>query len=127
MSEVVLDLAPPPSVNRTRKLDKAGLARTASWHRAADALVTAQWARAGLRGASRPSLLGRPVEVTVSLREDVVNIDPDNGLKLLIDYLVRIEIISDDRKRYMRKIIVEWCADPAAAPEGVRVTVRPLP
>lgn len=119
VSLVVLDLPPPPSVNRTRKINWRASARAASWLRAADALTMAAKAKA------RGLLLGFPgerVEVKVLLREDAVGLDLDNGIKCLLDYLVRAEVISDDRKRFLRRLVVEWC-DAGDAPEGVRLLV----
>jgi Holliday junction resolvase RusA-like endonuclease len=119
---VLLDLPCPPSVNVTRKLNKAGLRQLAAWQSTADKLVTYQWAQARLKKISRPRhLLNQPVEIAVRLSTKL-RIDLDNSLKTLIDYLVRVEIISDDRKKFVKRITVEWCA-PSEAPEGVSIAV----
>jgi Holliday junction resolvase RusA-like endonuclease len=55
------------------------------------------------------------------LSEHHTKIDLDNGLKALIDYLRRIELIEDDSHKHMRRLVVEW----GIAPMGCRVTVRP--
>jgi hypothetical protein len=120
----VLDVPVPPSVNRLRKLNRKGLAQLAKWQGVADKLVTAQWAGARLRGGcSRPSLTGQAVEVRIAISEKT-RIDLDNAGKALLDYLCRIEVISDDRKRFVKRIVLEVVAS-EVAPEGVRMTVSP--
>ena len=48
-------------------------------------------------------------------------IDPDNGLKVVLDYLRRIEAIPGDSFKFVKRIIVEQ----GEAPEGVRVVLKP--
>ena len=117
----VLDLSPPPSVNLLRKLNRKALTRYAYWHEVCDRMVTKQWADAKLRGSSRPNFGDEPVQITVQLSHRLRH-DPDNTLKALLDYLTRIEVIRDDSKRFVRRIVIEW-VEPASAPEGVRLTV----
>jgi Holliday junction resolvase RusA-like endonuclease len=119
-----LDLPPPPSVNKLRRLDRASVRTLAAWQRHADALLTRAWAAARLRGEpSRPSFTGQAVEITIEIAERV-RLDPDNVAKALLDYLCRIEVISDDRSRFVRRLVFEIVAN-ARAPEGIRVTVIP--
>jgi len=120
--QTTLDLPPPLSVNRLRKLNKSELIRHGYWIDRADKMVTAQWAAAKLRGVSRPNFGDARVHVTVSLNEKMKLRDADNALKSVIDYLKRIEIIRDDSKQYVRRITVEW-VEHKDAPEGVRLTV----
>ena len=61
-------------------------------------------------------------EVTIVLNEDKTEIDLDNGVKGILDFLVDREVIEDDGKKHMRRLTVEW----GEAPEGARVFVRPL-
>jgi hypothetical protein len=56
----------------------------------------------------------------VVLSEHHCKIDLDNGLKALIDYLRRIELIEDDSPKHMRRLVVEF----GLAPMGCRVVVR---
>lgn len=119
--QTTLDLPAPPSVNRLRKLNKAALRRYEAWQIAADRFVTKQWAEAKLRGSSRPSFGGDPVVVTIQLSEKLRH-DADNTGKALLDYLKRIEVIRDDSKQFVRRIVIEW-VEPGNAPIGVRITV----
>lgn len=96
---ITLDLPVPPSVNRTRRVDWRGARELSGWKARADA----------------------PFEVLVVL-SDRARLDGDNGLKALLDYLIRIEVIQDDGPKFMRRLVVEW----GEAPEGVRVTVAPF-
>jgi hypothetical protein len=107
-----LDLPFPVSVNKTRRIDWSTRHRTASWLRAADSLVLMQ----------KP-LLKAPAafELQLLISEKHDAIDLDNGIKILIDYLVRIEVIKGDQRKYLRRLVVEW----GEAPEGCRVTVIP--
>jgi hypothetical protein len=61
-------------------------------------------------------------ELHITLSEEHVKIDADNGLKLIIDFLRQREITANDGKKQMRKLTVEW----GHAPAGVRVVVKPL-
>jgi Holliday junction resolvase RusA-like endonuclease len=112
-AEIVLDLPAPPSVNRTRRVDWRGQHAATQWHAVADKVVMAT------RRPDQPRKVEGPFELHVML-SPTVKADPDNGLKSLIDYLRRIEVIQNDSPKYFRKLTVEW----GPAPEGVRVTVR---
>lgn len=112
LATVILDLPPPPSVNRTRKLDPRGLGQTARWRKCANNMVMAQGRRKQIKGR---------FEIHVTLAEHIKT-DADNILKCLIDYLRHIEIITDDSPKYMRRIVVEF----GHAPEGCRVAVQEL-
>jgi Holliday junction resolvase RusA-like endonuclease len=116
--DIVLDLPVPPSVNRTRRVDWAAVRTMKAWSNVADAYVLA----AKGRTISPLKLIKIPrFELIVALDEHQTRIDLDNGLKALIDYLRRIELIEDDSPKHMRRIVVEW----GRAPYGCRVTVRP--
>jgi hypothetical protein len=108
---IVLDLPVPPSVNKVRKVDWAAARQHRSWIAAADALVMSQ----GL-----PRAIIGPWEMSVQMSDALWLIDPDNGLKCLIDFCRRIELIENDSPRFARRIVLEW----GDAPEGVRVTIR---
>jgi Holliday junction resolvase RusA-like endonuclease len=60
-------------------------------------------------------------ELLIILSENHTRIDLDNGLKALIDYLRKIELIEDDSPKHMRRLVVEF----GLAPFGCRVTVKP--
>jgi Holliday junction resolvase RusA-like endonuclease len=113
--DITIDLPPPPSVNRTRKIDWRAQAKLKNWMQGADALM--------LSGPKR--IVGKRIdkfELLIVLSKYHTRIDLDNSLKFLIDYLRRIEVIVDDSPKHMRRITVEW----GWAPQGSRVTVRPI-
>lgn len=118
--DIVLDLPAPPSVNRTRKIDWKGKRAITSFENVADAYVMAAKGRSNspLKLAKIPRF-----ELLITLSETHTRIDLDNGLKALIDYLRRIELIEDDSPKHMRRLTIEW----GRAPFGCRVTVKPLP
>ena len=117
MFEVVLDLPVPPSVNRTRKINWAHKQKVDAWKKNCDAHVLA----AKTRAISPLKLVKIPrFELTITISEDHTEIDLDAGLKALIDYLRRVEVVEDDSQKHMRKLTVEW----GHAPEGTRITVR---
>jgi Holliday junction resolvase RusA-like endonuclease len=122
LNQTMLDLPPPPSVNRIRRLNKAAIRYYEDWREACGRTVTKQWAKAKLRGASRPTFGEAKVAVLIQLNQKMKLRDADNGVKPILDYLKRIEIIRDDSKQYVRRITVEW-VEPNLAPEGVRLTV----
>lgn len=111
---IVLDLPVPQSVNRLRRIDwQTTNGKKKAWLRAADMLVMA-------KGKLPPAIIG-PWEMSVTMSENLWRIDPDNGLKELIDFCRRINLIENDSPRFARRIVLEW----GEAPEGVRVTIRP--
>jgi Holliday junction resolvase RusA-like endonuclease len=117
--EVSLDLPAPPSVNRTRRVDWDGQRAKKKWAQQADIMVLA--ARCRTRQAL-PRKIACQFEVTIVLSERHTHIDIDNGVKNLIDYLRRIELIVDDGPKYLRRLIVQF----GDASMGCRVTLRSL-
>jgi hypothetical protein len=116
--DVVLDLPPPISVNKLRRVDWANQRSVHRWRDAANGLL--------LVAKRRPvnPLRFRTVErfeLRIVLDETKVKLDADNCAKILIDYLCTIGVIVDDAPKHMRKVTIEW----GEAPEGCRVTVRP--
>lgn len=118
LRSVVLDLPPPISVNRVRKIDFAKLRLSKRWVQMADALVMA--ARCRQREPIK-KIPGR-FEIKIVLCEQRNKLDADNAVKGIIDYLRRIELITNDSKRYMRRVVVEW----GHAPEGCRIILTEL-
>ena len=121
---IQIDLPPPPSVNRTRKLDKAGLRRLHHWHDRSDAQVTYQWAQAKLKIRSRPYMPGQ-FGIRIQVNEKL-KIDLDNIAKAVIDYCKRIELVTDDSKKYMRHVEIDW-SDKLPKDCGARVLITPWP
>jgi Holliday junction resolvase RusA-like endonuclease len=116
-ADMVLDLPPPPSVNRTRRIDWAARRTVKAWENVADAFLLA--AKGREREPLKPAKFSR-FELLVTMSESMNRIDLDNGLKCLIDYLKHAGLIEDDGPNHMRRIVVEF----GRAPFGVRVTVR---
>lgn len=118
--DIVLDLPAPPSVNRTRRIDWSAVRQVKAWQNVANAYVLAAKGR-----ANSPLKLAKVqrFELLVVMSENLSKIDLDNGLKALIDYLRRIELIEDDSPKHMRRLVVEF----GLAPFGCRITVKPLP
>ncbi len=116
--DIVLDLPPPISINKLRKIDWTASKRLQAWRRSADSYVLAAKCR-----TDNPLKLVKVqrFELWITLSEAIVEIDADNSLKHLIDYLRRIELIENDAKRNMRGVHVVF----GVAPIGCRVTVRP--
>lgn len=116
-TEVVLDLPPPVSVNRARKIDWQGHQRLREWKRGADAHVFM-----AKRREENPLQLAKipRFHLHVILDERLNNLDADNSLKGLIDYLRQIGLIENDAKKNMRSLLVDW----GVAPTGCRIVVR---
>jgi hypothetical protein len=110
--DVVLDLPPPVSVNKTRRIDWGGMKRAKNWRKVANGYL--------MMVRQRPTRIPR-FEILIVLDEATVACDADNSAKMVIDYLRLIEIIEDDSPKHMRKVTIEW----GHAPLGCRVTVRP--
>ena len=114
--DTVIDIPLPPSVNETRRVNRAALGKLDKWKKHADATLMAsgQFRRAW-RNISR-------YELVIVLDETRCRIDPDNIAKSAIDFLRRIEIVTNDAPKNVRKITIEW----GEAPEGMRLIVKPL-
>lgn len=111
---IVLDLPPPLSVNRTRKINWKAKGKVEKWVVRADMMIMS---RGGLR---RLGKIASQFEVHILLDERQCGVDADNTAKLLIDYCRRLELVVDDSKKFMRRLVVEW----GEAPTGCRVTLR---
>jgi Holliday junction resolvase RusA-like endonuclease len=118
-TDIVLDLPPPPSVNRLRKIDWPNSRVAKKWALAADKFVLA--ARCRSHNPVKCAKLNR-FEILIVLSEAHSKCDLDNVCKGLLDYLCRIEIIEDDGPNHLRRLTVEW----GTAPDGCRVTIRPF-
>lgn len=113
---IIIDLPPPLSVNRTRRIDWTSEVRNSNWKRAADAYLL----QAKRRPENPLKLQNIPCfELTITFDENQTGIDLDNGIKGICDYLVDREVIEDDGPKHMRKLTIEW----GEAPEGARVTI----
>jgi hypothetical protein len=112
---VTLDLPPPLSTNRRRKIDWASEPDHARWIKNADAHVLI----AKSQGLKLERIKRFEIEIVV---DESVNVDLDNNCKSLIDFLRRINLIYDDNPKCMRKFTMTW----GAAPAGIKIIVTPL-
>lgn len=113
---IVLDLPPPLSVNRTRKIDWASKPMRDAWTQAAHALTMVAWA-----GGKRPKTIYGQFEAIITLPEGS-RIDLDNNCKQVIDYARSLGLIIDDSPKYLRRLVVEF----GDVPEGARLVLRPM-
>lgn len=113
--DTMLDVPVPPSVNSTRRVNKAGLRELSQWKKRAGMMLIAsgQFRRAH-KGLDR-------FEVTIVLCETLCRLDLDNTVKHAIDYLRELRIVTNDGPKQMRKVTIAW----GLAPAGCRITVRP--
>jgi Holliday junction resolvase RusA-like endonuclease len=116
--DVVIDLPPPISVNKLRRVDWANQRMVRKWRDEANGLLLV--AKRRQTNPLRFSTIDR-FELRIVLDENRVKTDADNCAKILIDYLCTIGLIVDDAPKHMRKVTIQW----GEAPEGCRVTIRP--
>lgn len=113
--DTVLDIPVPPSVNKTRRINKAALPLVEKWEKQADLRLMAS---GQFRRAQKVS---GPYELTIVFSRQHCKIDPDNAIKSAVDYLRRIELITNDSPKYAARYVIEW----GNAPEGCRLILRP--
>lgn len=117
-ADIVIDLPPPPSVNRTRRVNWNGNSGHRAWIKTADAMINGQ-----KRRARNPLVLRKIVgafEAHIILSRRHTRIDLDNGIKAIVDYARRIELIVDDGPAYLQRLVVEW----GVVAEGCRLILR---
>lgn len=113
MTDIVLDLPLPPTVNSTRRIDWAKHRAYQAWQKHCDHL-----------------LLSRKFKATTGFGPYEVNIvvsstrrDLDNSIKPILDYLVKIDLLGDDSPHFVRKITIQL----GETEDGCRVTIRQFP
>lgn len=119
--DIVLDIPVPPSVNVTRRIDHAGKRAVGQWRQQADKRLMLN---SGYRKA-RTALGGKPAdkfELQITLDETQCALDPDNTLKVMLDYLKSRELIMDDSLKHVRCLTIR----PGIAPAGMRVVIKPI-
>jgi len=116
MSDTVLDLTLPPSVNTTRRVDYWGHQKAENWRKDNDKRLMVN------RQNKYETIVGA-YEITIHIRRTTMRKDPDNILKCLLDYCVSRGAVSDDGPQHIESIHVLWADD---LPEQCRVTIRPL-
>lgn len=113
--EAVLHLPPPPSVNRTRKVDWKGQRKLDAWKDRADELVMVA---GGLRKFPK---MPDKFEAHIML-DNSLTLDADNSCKAILDYAKRLTLIKDDSPKYLRKLTVQW----GDVPSGCQLTLRSI-
>lgn len=116
--DIVLDLPCPPSVNKLRHIDRAGTRLRKQFYRQADLHILAARGRTHEPIPVR-KLLG-PFEAIIQISEKLSKIDLDNHVKVLLDYAVSREFVTDDGPKYLRRLVVEW----GCPVTGCRLTLR---
>jgi len=114
---ITLDLPPPVSVNRTRRIDWRRHNKSVEWVKLADQFVTVAKAAKKVRFDRIPQY-----ELHITLSADHSKVDLDNAVKLVADYLHKRDITEDDGPANMRKLVVEY----GHAPAGTRVVITPI-
>lgn len=114
--DIVLDIPVPPSVNRSRRVDWAAMKKVNAWKAKADLTLMAN----GQYRKAKPHAIKGQYELTIVLNEKTCRLDQDNPIKPAIDYLRKLGLITDDSKKYGRRLVVEW----GEAPEGCRLILR---
>ena len=115
---MTIELPPPISVNKIRKIDWRSHKQVSDWVVMADRFLLFAKSRKEIRFDKIERY-----ELRIILSEEHVKIDADNGVKLLIDYLRHRDVLANDAKKNLRKFSVEW----GYAPAGVKITIIPLP
>jgi Holliday junction resolvase RusA-like endonuclease len=107
----ILDIPVPPSVNRSRMINRAALSIIDTWQKRCDVLLMAN---GQYRAATK---FTGPFELEITLDEQQCAADLDNIIKAAVDYLRRVELIRNDSPQYFRRLLVQW----GDAPEGCRL------
>jgi hypothetical protein len=99
---LVLNLPPPISVNRTRKIDWRNHKRYTTWKAWAGKLFLEQ-------GGNRanPQIKG-PYAVVIVIDPHHSHCDLDNTAKAVIDFLVSMKLVEGDGPKYLHEITVRW-------------------
>lgn len=113
---ICLDLPPPISVNKTRKINWKSHRAVEKWLRQADMSIMAGG------GVRKLGKIPDKFEVRIILDDNHSSCDLDNAAKILIDYCRRLQVIVDDNKKYMRRVTLEW----GEAPKGCRVVLTEI-
>jgi Holliday junction resolvase RusA-like endonuclease len=112
---ITLDLPPPPSVNRTRRINWDAMPAVYAWTSAANKLGLAH------RVMRQLPILGQ-FEARLVINEKMGAEDLDNLPKIVIDYARRLGFVRNDSRRYLRRVIIEF----GEAPEGCRLILTPI-
>lgn len=114
---LVFDLPRPTSVNRLEKRLGNQSSKVQRWIRAADHHLMhhpAEWRRIQAGAVKGPFLID-----IIWDREQFGCLDIDNPVKVLLDYLERLQLIENDRLCWAMTVAF------GTAPDGCRVRLRP--
>ena len=115
--EIHLSLPAPPSVNATRRIDKAGIRAKREWIKHCDGYVYADG------GVKRLGRIPGTYEAQLILDPNLTRLDIDNAIKNVLDYVsLHLELVTDDSPKYLRRVVIEF----DTAPRGCRVVLRPF-
>lgn len=114
--DIILDIPVPLSVNRTRRENKAAKKEIENWLVKADAQIMSSGQYRTARRQRKPE---QPCEIKIILDPAKCRLDPDNPVKNAIDYLRRLELLTNDTGKFVRRIVVEW----GTAPAGCRLVI----
>lgn len=120
MTEITINIPAPPPINQTRRIDWAKHAKHMAWRKRAGGSILEFMSNA--RKAGTPNHIAGQFEIAITLDEKTVNCDLDATLKGTVDFLVVSGIVTDDSKKYMRRVVLEW----GDCPEGCRVMLRSI-
>jgi hypothetical protein len=112
--DIVLSLPAPISINRSRRIDWNNYPKVKEWIRQADALFLSQ------KRKLPPAIKGR-YEVIITL-QDGSQTDADNSPKLLIDFIRRVQLVTNDNPKYMRQVTILF----GEVDEGCQIVIRPI-
>lgn len=112
---IVFDCPIPPSTNKVRRVDWASRPIIKKWYEQTDKLFLLNKQRL------RKNFIAGRYQITITLDENKLRIDPGNTEKSLHDLMKRYGLIMDDSKKYCRGIHIVF----GEAPEGARVTITP--
>ena len=114
-THISFDLPIPPSVNRLRRVDWANNRKRQEYYLRSDLFLTAHGPR-----PAPVRLIKGAYEIRIQIPESLSGIDLDNHCKVILDYLVSREIVPDDSRRFLRRLVVEWGSPTPAC----RITIK---
>jgi hypothetical protein len=117
-THISFDLPIPPSVNRLRRVDWSNNRGRQEYYLRSDLFLTAYGPR-----PAPVRLIKGAYEIRIQIPESLSGIDLDNHCKAILDYLVSREIVPDDSRRFLRRLVVEWGSPTPAC----RITIKAIP
>jgi Holliday junction resolvase RusA-like endonuclease len=113
MTDIVLDVPLPPSVNKIRRINWATYGDYKRWQADADKTLM-------LHKQNKQHAIVGPYVIIITVDYDRFQGDLDNILKGIVDYCVTRKFVSDDRKKFMRGVAIRF---EEGLPEPCRITI----